>query len=186
MDIYKIRAVLPKILFIVIIWFSPLLLPLILMWIFNIKNILFFFIVSAAELFYYFVIYHIGTELFWLSKSVMDDKDKKRYKAEGSFYQVISSCLEKQVIKRGTTVDEIKDLLSKKDMWYLGIEPVHLNYFEGLCLLHNLDNVSKKDVKIMLRGYGYRIPTPKLTLWIKNRKLVSFHDSATSEFTWHD
>lgn len=186
MRIYKIRAVLPKVLFIVIIMFGSGLLPFILMWIFDIKNYIFIPVIWGVQCFYYYIIRNIGRELLWLSKSVMDDQDRERYKAEGSFYQVISSCLATQVIKSGTSIDEIKDLLSKKDMWYMGIEPVHLNYFKGVCLLHGLDNVNKKDVKIILRGYGYRIPAPKLTLWIKDRKLVSFHDSATSEYPWHD
>lgn len=117
----------------------------------------------------------INSELSWISNALMDTKEYKRIKEQAQFYDFIQWAIGEGLIRKGMTKEEIMNAIDnyiKEDTLAF---PTLKKDYEWLEFRKNLWFVRKEDTyKIIITGYGKDIPTPKLTLAIKNCRLVGW------------
>jgi hypothetical protein len=138
--------------------------------------------------FYYYVIRNIGTELHWISGCLIQGDKLEWAKRESKLYHVLTIGLRKD-IKKGMHIDEIKKYVDKMYQESLNMGGSSSNYaecFYAKCLNSGADERGKKYGNITICGFGECMPTPRLTFYFKNWSLISWHNSATSRFPWHD
>lgn len=172
----------PQFLFSVFIYFGSFFLPFILMAIFKIENYAFILLVWGITCFYYYIIYRIGTELFWISKCLFNEKEKEWYAKEALLYHFLCEYDYGEILKTGMTLEELQKEINSSEWATDGAKEYSSFLWERTS---GLKDGNKKNKKIIIRGFGHEMPTPKLILRFKQGKLVSWRDTGESEFKWH-
>ena len=127
------------------------------------------------------IITRIYLEISWVSQALMDPEYLCRIKTESNLYKYISHHVMNR-LQYGMTFNDILRLAEKDnqeiwkspDMFLEGLKVIDLCYFQE----------SEKFVKIIIRGFGDGIPTPKLVLKFRNNKLIYWNDTASYIFRW--
>ncbi len=107
----------------------------------------------------------IMEEIIWITHCLMDEKELNSVKRQREFYSFILQNLKQEKIKNGMSAEEIFNFIKKHDKE----ETFSMQSY----LYFNRENKSPND-KIELYGFGLDIPTPKLILKLKNKKLTNW------------
>lgn len=151
---------------------------IILLWALKGRYFLRIFIILVFGFMYAFdkIVSKVKDELFWISSSFMSEERYGEYKDESSFYDFMRLSLEMGKIKKGMTVDAIKEFIEKEDKKNSedGVKTTHAKYYQDkICWVYFSDE-DERNAKIPIDGYGYGIPTPRITLKFIDRKLFSW------------
>lgn len=104
-------------------------------------------------------------DLKWMNAALVDEEAHKRVKEERERYIFVMENIEARRIRKNMTIDELKKILEefKKGTIQLG--------------LYLGEGKARKVKKIYFFGYGLKIPTPQLILFLKDDKLIGWRKS---------
>jgi|GEM_PF-6874814 len=114
-----------------------------------------------------------NSEMSWISKALMDDKEHKNMKDQARFYDFIQWAISEGIIRKGMTKEEIRSGIEKHIKEDADVFPSVKRDYGWLEYRKNLWFDGKEDdYKIAIMGYGNGIPTPELILIMKDGKLA--------------